>query len=67
MLNEDQASCDVLYVKKLTSKQQRASVLLEDSGVRFTSTHTNTDCTKKISTGLGSSFRFSLLDGSYFV
>ncbi|MCJ8729481.1 hypothetical protein PDJAM_G00106670 [Pangasius djambal] len=32
MLNEDQASCDVLYVKKLTSKQQRASVLLEDSG-----------------------------------
>lgn len=36
MLNEDQASCDVLYVKKLTSKQQRASVLLEDSGVRFT-------------------------------
>lgn len=33
MLNEDQASCDVLYVKKLSSKQQRASMMLEDSGV----------------------------------
>uniref|UniRef100_A0A4W4HTQ7 PPM-type phosphatase domain-containing protein n=1 Tax=Electrophorus electricus TaxID=8005 RepID=A0A4W4HTQ7_ELEEL len=32
MLNEDQASCDVLYVKKPSGKQQRASVQLEDSG-----------------------------------
>ncbi|XP_062852674.1 protein phosphatase 1H [Trichomycterus rosablanca] len=32
MLNEDQASCDVLYVKKFSSKQQRACMMLEDSG-----------------------------------
>ncbi|KAL7833009.1 hypothetical protein SRHO_G00300270 [Serrasalmus rhombeus] len=32
MLNEDQASCEVLYVKKLSGKQQRASMLLEDTG-----------------------------------
>uniref|UniRef100_A0A3B1JPP5 Protein phosphatase, Mg2+/Mn2+ dependent, 1J n=1 Tax=Astyanax mexicanus TaxID=7994 RepID=A0A3B1JPP5_ASTMX len=32
MLNEDQASCEVLYTKKLSGKQQRASMLLEDTG-----------------------------------
>uniref|UniRef100_A0AAY4D1P6 PPM-type phosphatase domain-containing protein n=1 Tax=Denticeps clupeoides TaxID=299321 RepID=A0AAY4D1P6_9TELE len=31
MLNEDQASCELLYVKKTTGKQ-RTSVLLDDSG-----------------------------------
>uniref|UniRef100_A0AAY4D234 PPM-type phosphatase domain-containing protein n=1 Tax=Denticeps clupeoides TaxID=299321 RepID=A0AAY4D234_9TELE len=34
MLNEDQASCELLYVKKTTGKQ-RTSVLLDDSGVRL--------------------------------
>ncbi|KAA0712700.1 Protein phosphatase 1H [Triplophysa tibetana] len=32
MLNEDQASFELLYVKKLSSKQQRCSMVLEDSG-----------------------------------
>ncbi|XP_050968806.1 protein phosphatase 1H [Labeo rohita] len=32
MLNEDQASCELLYIRKLSSKQQRSSMLLEDSG-----------------------------------
>lgn len=32
MLNEDQAACELLYVKKLSSKQQRCSMFLEDSG-----------------------------------
>lgn len=31
MLNEDQASCDLLYIRKMSSKQQRSS-MLEDSG-----------------------------------
>lgn len=33
MLNEDQASCELLYIRKMSSKQQRCSMLLEDSGV----------------------------------
>ncbi|XP_043098333.1 protein phosphatase 1H [Puntigrus tetrazona] len=32
MLNEDQASCELLYIKKMSNKQQRSSMLLEDSG-----------------------------------
>ncbi|CAB1314612.1 unnamed protein product, partial [Coregonus sp. 'balchen'] len=32
MLNEDQASCELLYVKKLSNKKQRNSTLLEDNG-----------------------------------
>uniref|UniRef100_A0A671K7J1 Protein phosphatase 1H-like n=1 Tax=Sinocyclocheilus anshuiensis TaxID=1608454 RepID=A0A671K7J1_9TELE len=32
MLNEDQASCELLYIRKMSSKQQRCSMLLEDSG-----------------------------------
>uniref|UniRef100_A0A673ZNT3 Protein phosphatase, Mg2+/Mn2+ dependent, 1J n=1 Tax=Salmo trutta TaxID=8032 RepID=A0A673ZNT3_SALTR len=32
MLNEDQASCELLYVKKLSSKKQRNSTLLDDNG-----------------------------------
>ncbi len=32
MLNEDQASCDLLYIRKMSSKQQR-SVSPDDSGV----------------------------------
>uniref|UniRef100_A0AAY5KD31 PPM-type phosphatase domain-containing protein n=1 Tax=Esox lucius TaxID=8010 RepID=A0AAY5KD31_ESOLU len=31
MLNEDQASCELLYVKKLSEKKQRNSTLLEDN------------------------------------
>ncbi|XP_071016549.1 protein phosphatase 1H [Oncorhynchus clarkii lewisi] len=32
MLNEDQASCELLYVKKLSNKKQRNSTLLDDNG-----------------------------------
>ncbi|XP_067316424.1 protein phosphatase 1H [Pseudorasbora parva] len=32
MLNEDQASCELMYIRKLNSKQQRCSMLLEDGG-----------------------------------
>ncbi|XP_051562680.1 protein phosphatase 1H-like [Myxocyprinus asiaticus] len=32
MLNEDQASCELLYVRKISSKQQRCSMLQEDTG-----------------------------------
>uniref|UniRef100_A0A672QXW5 Protein phosphatase 1H-like n=1 Tax=Sinocyclocheilus grahami TaxID=75366 RepID=A0A672QXW5_SINGR len=32
MLNEDQASCELLYIRKMSSKQQRCSMLQEDSG-----------------------------------
>uniref|UniRef100_A0A672MQP1 Protein phosphatase, Mg2+/Mn2+ dependent, 1J n=1 Tax=Sinocyclocheilus grahami TaxID=75366 RepID=A0A672MQP1_SINGR len=32
MLNEDQASCELLYIRKMSSKQQRSSMLQEDSG-----------------------------------
>ncbi|XP_056126593.1 protein phosphatase 1H [Rhinichthys klamathensis goyatoka] len=32
MLNEDQASCELMYVKKMSSKHQRSSMLLEEGG-----------------------------------
>ncbi|XP_070967806.1 protein phosphatase 1H-like isoform X1 [Oncorhynchus clarkii lewisi] len=32
MLNEDQASCELLYVKKLSDKKQSNSTLLDDNG-----------------------------------
>ncbi|KAM9524445.1 protein phosphatase 1H-like [Salvelinus alpinus] len=32
MLNEDQASCELLYVKRLSNKKQRNSTLLDDNG-----------------------------------
>ncbi len=35
MLNEDQASYDLLYIRKMSSKQQRSSVSPDDSGVRL--------------------------------
>lgn len=35
ILNEDQASCELLYVNKLSDKKQRNSTLLDDNGVRL--------------------------------
>lgn len=34
MLNEDQASCEKLFVKKPTGKNRNSTLLLEDNGVR---------------------------------
>lgn len=44
MLNEDQASCEKLFVKKLSGKHKNNATLQEDNGVRLRDAELKTEC-----------------------